>query len=114
MRVMLRAQFMGVVRLAIWTGAFLLGVAGTMVRRLDLSRWASRLAHPSTIFGAHSRQARANAEASPAVDVAHDNGMRLIEQCEAGSAASEVASEVASRKAPSRSNTNVLAANLRQ
>ncbi|NMM23370.1 MAG: hypothetical protein HHJ11_07715 [Phycicoccus sp.] len=112
MRVMLRAQFMGVVRLAIWTGAFLLGVAGTMVRRLDLSRWASRLAHPSTIFGAHSRQA--NEEASPAVDVAHDNGMRLIEQCEAGSAASEVASEVASRKAPSRSNTNVLAANLRQ
>jgi len=86
-RVMLRAHLMGVVRLAAWTGAFLFGLAGTMLRRLDVSRWANRLVHPHAVFGARSRQAQVSAEASSAADVAHHNGMRLIEQCDAGAGA---------------------------
>lgn len=95
MRVMLRAQFMGAVRLVAWTGVFLFGLAVTILRRLDLSRWATRLVHPHAVFDPQSRQAQVSAEASSAVDVAHHNGMRLIEQCDAGAvAASRPATKV--------------------
>ncbi len=87
MRVTLRAQFMGVVRLVVWTGAFLLGLAGTIRRRLDVSRRVNRLVHPHAVFDPLSRQAQVSAEASSAMDVAHHNGMRLIEQCDAGTVA---------------------------
>jgi len=86
-RVMLRAQFMGVVRLAVWAGAFLVGLAGTVLRRLDVSRRVNRLVHPHAVFDPLSRQAQVSAEASSAMDVAHHNGMRLIEQCDAGTVA---------------------------
>jgi len=82
-RVMVRAQFMGAVRLLIWICVSLFGLAVTISRRLDVSRWATRLVHPHTVFDAQSRQPEVSAEASSAVDVAHHNGMRLIEHCEA-------------------------------
>ena len=87
MRVMLRAQLMGVVRLGAWTGAFLFCLAGTMLRRLDVSRWANRLVHPHAVSDAHSQHAQVSTGAPSAADVAHDNGLRLIEQCDAGTVA---------------------------
>ena len=85
--VTLRAQLMGVVRLAAWAGSLLVGLAGTVLRRLDASRWANRLVHPCAVFDAESRKAQVSAESSSAADVAHHNGMRLIEQCDAGAVA---------------------------
>jgi len=86
-RVMLRAQFMGAIRLVAWTAVFLFRLAVTLLRRLDVSRWATRLVHPHADLDALSRQAQVSAEASSVVDVARHNGMRLIEQCDAGGVA---------------------------
>jgi len=84
---MLRAQFMGAVRLLAWTCVSLFSLAVTILRRLDLSRRATRVVHPHAAFDAQSRKAQGSAEASSAMVVAHHNGMRLIEQCEAGAVA---------------------------
>jgi len=84
-RVMFRAQFMGAIRLAAWAAAFLFGLAVTILRRL--STWATRLVHPHADLDVLNRQAQVIAATSSAVDVARDNGMRLIEQCDAGSVA---------------------------
>jgi hypothetical protein len=89
-RAMFRAQFMGAIRLVVWTAVFLFGLAVTILRRLDVSTWATRLVHPHADRDALNRQAQVIAETSSAVDVARDNGMRLIEQCDAGSVATDI------------------------
>lgn len=87
-RVMLRAQFIGVVRLVAWTGIFLFGRAVTILHRLGVSKWATRLVHPHADFDALNRQVLVSTEESSAVAVAQHNGRRLIEHCDAGKVAS--------------------------
>lgn len=89
-RVMLRAQFIGVVRLVAWTGVVLFGRTVTILHRLGVSKWAARLVQPHTDFDALNRKAQTSAEESEssAVAVAQHNGRRLIEHCDAGKVAS--------------------------
>jgi len=85
---MFRAQLMGAIRLVVWTSVFLFGLAVTILRRV--STWATRVVHPHADLDALNRQAQVIAATSSAVDVARDNGMRLIEQCDAGSVATDI------------------------
>jgi len=90
--VMLRAHFIGVVRLVAWTGIFLFGRAVTIFHRVAGSKWATRTVHPDADLDALNRQVLVRAEESSAA-VAQHNGRRLIEQCDAGQVASPAAAD---------------------
>lgn len=85
--VMLRAQFIGVVRLVAWTGIFLFGRAVTIFHRLGGSKWVTRSGHPDVDFDVLNQQVLVSTEEASAA-VAQHNGRRLIEQCDAGKVAS--------------------------
>jgi len=84
---MLRAQFIGVVRLVAWTGIFLFGRAVTIFHRLGGSKWVTRSGHPDADFDVLSQRLPVSTEVCSAA-VAEDNGRRLIEQCDGGTVAS--------------------------
>ncbi len=84
---MLRAQFIGVVRLVAWTGIFLFGRAVTIFHRLGGSKGVTRSGHPDADFDVLNQRCPVSTEESSAA-VARHNGRRLIEQCDGGEVAS--------------------------
>ena len=62
--VMLRAQFIGVVRLVAWTGIFLFGRAVTIFHHVGGSKWATRSVHPDADFDELNRQVLVSTEES--------------------------------------------------